>query len=131
MLLLAAPAAAMMTPEEYRAARSRASHWIQLRIESVTPPQHSPGVCLLRGEVTRIFRGPPLAEKLMELAVECKKRGQRSPPGDEFRMNEEDLVRGRHVEAFVEVRNGRYAVAARQIELIEGPAATPTFKGKE
>lgn len=121
----------MMTPEEYRAARSRASHWIQLRIESVTPPQHSPGVCLLRGEVTRIFRGPPLAEKLMELAVECKKRGQRSPPGDEFRMNEEDLVRGRHVEAFVEIRDGRHTVVARQIELVERPATTPTFKGKE
>ena len=108
MLLVAAPAPAMMTPEEYRAARSMASHWIQLRIESLTPPQHSPGVCLLRGEVTRIFRGPPLAQKQIELAVECKKRGQRSPPGDEFRMNEEDLVRGRHVEAFVEIRAGRY-----------------------
>jgi hypothetical protein len=76
-----------MTPGEYRAARARASHWVQLRIDAVTPPPALPGMCLLRGEVTRLFRGAPPAERTIELAVECKKRGQRSPPGDEFRMD--------------------------------------------
>jgi hypothetical protein len=121
----------MMTPEEYRAARARASHWVQLRIGTVTPPPTLPGTCLLRGEVTRLFRGTPPAERTIELAVECKKRGQRSPPGDEFRMDLEDLARGRHVEAFMEMRDGRYIVTARQIELVARPGAKPTFTGKQ
>jgi hypothetical protein len=121
----------MMTPEEYRAARARASHWVQLRIDTVTPPPTLPGMCLLRGEVTRVFRGAPLAERTIALAVECKQRGQRSPPGDEFRMDLEDLVRGRYVEAFMQIRDGRYVVTARQIELVARPEAKPTFTGKQ
>jgi hypothetical protein len=122
---------AMMTPEEYRAAREAASHWLQLRIDAVKAPRKLPGVCIVRGEVTRTFRGPPPAAKTIDLEVECKGRRQRSPPGDEFRVDIEDLLSGRHLEAFVEVRDGRYVVAARQIEFVANPGAKPTFTGKE
>ena len=121
----------MRPPEEYRAARAAASHWLQLRITAVKTPQAMPGVCIVRGEVTRTFRGPPPAAKTIDLEVECKKRGERSPPGDEFRVDAEDLVSGRHLEAFAEARGERYAVVARQVELIVKPGAQPTFTGKE
>ena len=121
----------MMQAEEYRAARAAASHWLQLRITAVKPPQAMPGVCVVRGEVTRTFRGTPPAAKTIDLEVECKKRGERSPPGDEFRIDTEDLVPGRHLEAFAEARGGRYAVVARQVELVAKPLAQPTFTGKE
>ena len=121
----------MRAPEEYRAARAAASHWLQLRITAVKTPQTMPGVCIVRGEVTRTFRGPPPAAKTIDLEVECKRRGERSPPGDEFRIDVEDLVSGRHLEAFAEVRGERYAVVARQIELIAKPGPQPTFTGKE
>ena len=121
---------AMRPPEEYRAARAAASHWLQLRISGMEASKTA-GVCLVRGEVTRTFRGPPPAAKAIELEVECKKRGERSPPGDEFRVDMEDLVPGRYLEAFAEVRGVRYAVVARQVELIAKPGAKPTFTGKE
>jgi hypothetical protein len=122
---------AMMQPEEYRAARAAASHWLQVRITAVTAPATLPGVCVVHGEVTRTFRGVPPAPKAIDLEIECKKRGERSPPGDEFRIAAEDLVAGRHLEAFAEARGGRYAVVARQVELVAKPGAEPTFAGKE
>jgi hypothetical protein len=127
----AAPLYAMMTAEEYRAARAAASHWIQLRVEATQRPARLPGVCLVTGQVTRVFRGTPLPEKRIDLAVECKRRDQRSPPGDEFRVNYEDLDLGRYVEAFIEPRDGHYAVVARQIGRVGKPRAKPTFTGKE
>jgi len=102
-----------------------------LRITAVTAPKTLPGVCVVRGEVTRTFRGPPPPAKTIDLEVECKKRGERSPPGDEFRIDAEDLVPGRHLEAFAEVRGERFAVVARQVELIAKPGAQPIFTGKE
>jgi hypothetical protein len=131
-VLLAIPLAnAMMTPEEYRAAREAASHWLQLRIDAVKAPRKLPGVCTVRGEIIRVFRGTALTVKTIDLEVECKSRGQRSPPGDEFRVDIEDLLHGRHLEAFVEIREGRYVVAARQIDFVANPGAQPTFTGKE
>jgi len=121
----------MMQPEEYRAARAAASHWLQVRITAVTAPKALPGICVVRGDVTRTFRGAPPAAKTIDLEVECKNRGERSPPGDEFRIDAEDLVSGRHLEAFAEVRGERYAVVARQVELIAKPGTQPTFTGKE
>lgn len=121
----------MMSPEEYRAAREAASHWLQLRIDAVKAPRKLPGVCIVRGEVTRVFRGAPPAAKTIDLEVECKARRQRSPPGDEFRVDIEDLLTGRHLEAFAEMREGRYAVVARQIDFVANPGASPTFTGKE
>ena len=122
---------AMMSPEEYRAARDAASHWLQVRIDAVNAPDQLPGVCVVRGEVTRTFRGAAPAAKTIELEVECKKRGERSPPGDEFRLDVEDLAAGRHLEAFADVRDGRYVVAARQVELVAQPGPKATFTGKE
>ena len=121
----------MMPPEQYRAARAAASHWLQLRITAMEAPKANPAVCVVRGEVTHTFRGPPPATKTIELEVECKKRGERSPPGDEFRIEMEDLVPGRYLEAFAEVRGARYAVVARQVELVAKPGAKPSFTGKE
>ena len=121
----------MMAPEEYRAARAAASHWLQLQIIEVKKPDRLPGVCIVRGEVIRTFRGPPPASTTIELEVDCRKRGERSPPGDEFRIDAEDLVAGRHLEAFAEARGARYAVVARQVELVEKPREKPTFTGKE
>ena len=121
----------MMAPEEYRAARAAASHWLQLRIIDVRKPDRLPGVCVVHGEVTRTFRGAPPATKAIELEVECKQRGERSPPGDEFRLDAEALSAGGHLEAFAEARGARYAVVARQVELIAKPAEKPTFTGKE
>ena len=60
-----------------------------------------------------------------------KKRSERSPPGDEFRIDAEDLVAGRYLEAFAEAQGPRFAVVARQVELIAKPAEKPTFTGKE
>jgi len=122
---------AMMSPEQYRAARAAASHWLQLRIVAVKAPDRHPGTCIVSAEVTRTFRGPPPAAKAIELEVECKKRGERGPPGDEFRIDAEDLVAGRYLEAFAEARGERYAVVARQVEFVATPVATPTFTGKE
>ena len=121
----------MRAPEEYRAARAAASHWLQLRIISAKKPDRLPGVCVVRGEVTRTFRGPPPTSKTIELEIDCKKRGERSVPGDEFRIEAEDLTAGRHLEAFAEVRGARYAVVARQVELVAKPGAQPSFTGKE
>jgi len=120
----------MMSPEQYRAAREAASHWLQLRIEAVKAPRKLPGVCVVRSEVTRIFRGATVP-RIIDLEVDCKNRGQRGPPGDEFRVDVEDLRSGRHLEAFAEIRDGRYVVVARQIEFVANPGATPTFTGKE
>ena len=131
VLQLVACAIFMMPPEEYRAARAAASHWLQLQCVSLQEPDRLPGVCLVRAEVVRTFRGPPPLTKTIELEIDCKKRGERGPPGDEFRIDAEDLVPGRHLEAFAEVRGARYAVVARQVELIAKPAEKPTFTGKE
>jgi len=121
----------MRPPEEYRAARAAASYWLQLRITAVQKPDRLPGVCVVRAEVLRAFRGPPPTSKTIELEVDCGKRGERSPPGDEFRIDAEDLVAGRHLEAFAEARGVRFAVVARQVGLIATPAEKPTFTGKE
>ena len=121
----------MMTPEEYRAARDAAPYWLQLRIKAVEAPKQMPGVCIVRGAVTRQFRGPPFASGTLRLEVECKRRGQRTPPGDEFRMEVEELASGAYLEAFVESREKRFVVVARQIGLVLRPGSEPTFTGKE
>ena len=121
----------MMAPEEYRAARAAASHWLQLRIVAVSSPAQLPGVCVVRGEVTQTFRGKPPAVKTIVLEVDCKRRDERSPPGDEYRIDIEDLAAGRYLEAFAEARGARFAVVARQVERITKPAEKPTFTGKE
>jgi hypothetical protein len=121
----------MMSPEEYRAAREAATCWLQLRIDAVKAPRTLPGTCIVRGEVSRVFRGPTPAAKTIDLEVECKKRGERSPPGDEFRVDIEDLRAGRFVEAFANVREGSYVVAARQVEVVANPGSAPGFTGKE
>ena len=121
----------MMSPEEYRAAREAATYWLQLRIDAVKAPRTFPGSCIVHGEVTRIFRGPAPAVKTIDLEVECKRRGERSPPGDEFRMDVEELRAERSIEAFVNLREGRYVVAARQVEFVANPGPSPTFTGKE
>lgn len=121
----------MMAPEEYRAARAAATHWLQLRIISSKKPDRLPGVCVVRGEAMRTFRGLPPASKTIDLEVDCKKRGERSAPGDEFRIDAEDLAPGRRLEAFAEVRGERYRVVARQVELVAKPGAKPSFTGKE
>ena len=59
-------------------------------------------VCVVRGEVLRSFRGLPPAARDIELEIECKPRGEGSPPGDEFRLDLEDLSPGRMVEAFID-----------------------------
>ena len=121
----------MMPPDQYRAARAAASHWLQLRIVAVKAPDSLPGTCIVSAEVMRTFRGPPPAAKVIELEVECRQRGWRGPPGDEFRIDADDLVAGRHLEAFAEARGERYAVVARKVELVARPGITPTFTGKE
>ena len=124
-------AIAMMSPEEYRAAREAATYWMQLRIDAVKAPPDLPGSCIVRGKVTRVFRGSSPAAKSIDLEVECKRRGERSPPGDEFRVDIEELRAGRYVEAFANLSGGRFIVAARQIEFVANPGPTPTFTGKE
>ena len=123
-------AIAMMSPEEYRAAREAATYWLQLRIDAVEAPGKLPGVCIVVGQVTRVFRGPALG-KTIDLEIDCKRRGERSPPGDEFRVEIEELSAGRYLEAFVDLREGHYVVAARQVELVARPGPTATFTGKD
>jgi hypothetical protein len=72
---------AMRAPEEYRAARAAATHWLQLRIIGVTKPDRLPGVCVVRAEVLRTFRGAPPATKTIDLEVDCKKARRAQPAG--------------------------------------------------
>jgi hypothetical protein len=122
---------AMRPPEEYRAARAAATHWIQLRLAEVQKPDKKFGVCIVRGEITRCFRGAALAHAVIDLGVECKPRFEASPPGEEFLLDAEDLRVGLYLEAFANLEAGRWMVAARQVEFIAEPAPTPSFTGKE
>ena len=128
--LLAQGTHAMRTPEEYRAARVAATHWIQFRVQASKPAATVPGICVLRGEITRYFKGVPFGASTIDLEVECKPRAQRSPAGDEFRLDAEDLRPGQYLEAFVTAEAGRYRVVARQVHIVAAPGEKPTFTGK-
>lgn len=111
----------MMAPEEIQAARDGASHWLQLRIESVAAPGALPGVCVVHCAITRTLRGAPLTVTAIDVEIECKRKDRRSPPGDEGRVEVENLWVGQHLEAFVAMEGNRYRVMARQVQIVPSP----------
>jgi hypothetical protein len=122
---------AMMMPEEYRKARDGAQFHLQLEIRKVTMPARTPGICTVEGVVARVFRGALAAGTPMQLALSCKRRDERAPPGGEHWTFTEDLARAKYLEAYVNREAQGYAVAAWQSDLIATPSDQPQFSGKE
>jgi hypothetical protein len=122
---------AMMMPEEYRKARDGAQFHLQLEIRKVDWPKRTPGICTVEGTVARVFRGTLAAGTPMRLALSCKRRYERAPPGGEHWTYTEDLARAKFLEAYVDRDAQGYAIAAWQSDLIGAPSDQPQFSGKE
>ena len=121
----------MMTPEEYRKARDGAQYHVQLEIRRITPPARTPGLCMVEGVVVRVFRGVLAAGTPMRLALSCKRRDERAPPGGEHWTFTEDLAKAKYLEAYVNRVGAEYAIAAWQSALIAAPSDQPQFAGKD
>ncbi|MFG1373711.1 hypothetical protein V5F32_16170 [Xanthobacter oligotrophicus] len=76
------PAAALMPPYVYEAARRDAASVIVITVQKVTPPQESFGACTVTGAVVRVERGNAHKPgQAVTIAVPCARPGASPPIG--------------------------------------------------
>lgn len=112
----------MISPEDEVAARASAELHAVLRILAAQPTRTQPGQCLLAVELLGIRRAPAglASGDRIELWVDSRWRGQRSPPGEDVRLDIEALQPGVLLEAWAR-RDGpanRFAVVLGQVQLV-------------
>lgn len=114
----------MLSPEDEAAARESADLHAVLRVQSAQPTRTQPGQCLLTVELLQCWRAPPGLHPgdRLELWVDSRWRGQRSPPGEDVRLDLEVLQPGVRLEAWAAAdpsAPARYAVLAGQARLLD------------
>ena len=92
----------MYSPEDVANARRGAAFHLEVSIRSVEPTRAQPGQAMVQGAVTRAWRsdGSLAAGAAVRFWIDTRLRGQRSPPGDDVRIDLEDLQSGRFIEAY-------------------------------
>lgn len=114
----------MISPEDEAAAREAAELHAVLRIQTAQPTRTQPGQCLLTVEVQQCWRAPQglRTGDRLELWVDSRWRGQRSPPGEDVRLDLEALQPGVRLEAWAAAdpsAAARYVVLAGQARLLD------------
>ena len=128
-LAAARPSLAMYSPEDIAAARRSAAFHLELRIVSAEPTRTQPGQASVTGEVTRAYRADARVKvaDTVRFWVDTTRRGLRSPPGDDVRLELEELLPGRWLEGYFNpgAKDGELAVALRQVGIHAASSATP------
>lgn len=131
-LLLAAgtlPAAAQTFPERaYRDARIKSEFHIQFRIDQVKVPSPTPGICIVRGRIEKVFRGQVALDTPIELDLECKRKADVVKPGSAIWMDADALSEAKHMEAFVNRGPYGFQHSLWQQAIIAAPTDKPTIQ---
>ena len=133
LLLATRPSFAMYSPEDIADARRKAAFHLEVRVRSVAPTRTQPGQAMVEGDVTRVHRGDGriASGAAVRFWVDSRYRGQRSPPGDDVRLDLEELLPGRYLEGYftTEARAAgavpELGVALRQVGIFPASSATP------
>jgi hypothetical protein len=111
----------MHSPEDLARARANADLHLLVRIEALEVCDPQPGRSRLRARIVAILGGHSAAAvghgMHLEIWLDTRHRGQRSPPGDDLRMDLEDLLPGSQLQAYLRADSGAhcYQVVAGQI----------------
>lgn len=129
LLSAARPSLAMYSPEDIAKARRDATYHLELRVLAAEPTRTQPGQAMVAGEVTRAYRADARVKvgDRVRFWVDTTRRGLRSPPGDDVRLDLEELLPGRWLEGYFNAgaRDGELAVALRQAGIFAASSATP------
>jgi hypothetical protein len=128
--LLATGAHAVMPPEVYRKARADAPLHVQVAILDVAAPDATPGMCLVSGEVVRVFRdteGVISPGDKIEFPISCSRAGDRVPIGGVLWTDADALAAARFIEAYLAGGAPAFDVALYQSQIIAAPSETPQF----
>jgi hypothetical protein len=108
----------MYSPEDISKARRDAGFHLEICIAQTQATPTQPGRVLIQGLVTQVFfaclairLGHPVA-----FWVDSLYSDQRAPPGEDVRLDVEDLVAGRYIEAYF-VAHGFDRAAATPLEV--------------
>lgn len=101
LALMASLAWAMYSPEDITKARQDAAFHLEICIERIEPTRTQPGQALIHGRVTQVLRPQTTLKKgdPVSFWVDTRHRGQRSPPGDDVRLDLEEITPGKYLEA--------------------------------
>lgn len=129
LLSAARPSLAMYSPDDIAKARREATFHLELRMLAAEPTRTQPGQAMVSGEVTRTYRtnARVKAGDTLRFWVDTTRRGLRSPPGDDVRLELEGLLPGRWLEGYFTAgtKDGELAVALRQVGIFAASSATP------
>ena len=129
LLSAARPSLAMYSPEDIAAARRTAAFHLEVRMLKMEPTRTQPGQAWVTGEVTQVYRtdGRVKPGATLGFWVDTTRRGLRSPPGDDVRLELEELLPGRWLEGYFasSAKEGELAVALRQIGIFAASSTTP------
>jgi hypothetical protein len=108
--------------EHARAALAADAH-VQITLEELEVPEHTPGDARVRGTVVRVFRGDrALDGQRIELEVACSRAGDEPRPEGARRVDVEVLREARALEAFIKRRGSGWGV----VSWLSAPLAAPT-----
>lgn len=119
----------VISPEDIASARAGAGAHLRLRIEQVEIGREQPGHCWLSGSIQVLWhdRSGKLSPGMrIRLQVDSRRSMQRCPPGDDLRLQVEQLRRGVVVDAYagaieeaaVEAAEPCYRVVCGQVEAV-------------
>lgn len=97
------PAAALMPPYVYEAARRDAASVIVIAVQKVMSPQESFGACTVTGTVARVERGTAYKQgQAVKIAVPCARPGASPPLGGTIWQPVERLEKSRFGRAYLD-----------------------------
>lgn len=113
------PAAALMPPYVYEAARRDAASVIVIAVQKVTPPRESFGACTVAGTVARVERGAAYKPgQAVSITVPCAGPGASPPLGGTIWQPVDTLAKSRFGRAYLDAAG---QVVLSQYEQLTAP----------
>lgn len=121
-----------LTPQAYAQrdasdARNAELH-VQLEVERIQLPPHTPGDAIVEGRIARVFRGDPAQlSTRVSFQVDCCREGDMLPPSGIRWTRVEDLERAKVIEVHLNSHTGGFTDAGPGVHLLQALTDTPRF----
>src|SRR5262245_7845398 len=125
----------MVPPEYMEAARQRAAMHFQVEVVGVTEPTRTPGACIVRSTVRRVFDdsiGLLESGQTVSLSISCRGRADTVPPSGTLWTQVHDLKAAKFLEVYLDLSaDSRYPqVPTVNYALSQAAIEKPTVDGE-